>query len=115
MKKIVLFVFREDFMCFIHVLLNALDMNEKGYDVKIVIEGAATKLIPELSQEGNPMAIQYKKVKDKKLIDCVCKACSTKMKVLQDVEKEGLPIADEMYGHPSFFRYLNEGYQIINF
>ncbi|MDY6863710.1 MAG: DsrE family protein [Thermodesulfobacteriota bacterium] len=115
MKKVALFVFREDLMCFIHVLLNALDMKEKGYDIKIVIEGAATKLIPQLSQEGNPMSTQYKKVKEKKLIDGVCRACSTKMKVLKDVEREGLPLADEMHGHPAFSRYINEGYQIINF
>ena len=33
MKKVVLFAFNGDFMCFIHVLLNALDMHEKGYEV----------------------------------------------------------------------------------
>ena len=49
MKKVVLFAFNGDFMCFIHVLLNALDMHEKSYDVKIVIEGSATKLVPELA------------------------------------------------------------------
>ena len=46
MRKTALFVFNGDPMCFIHVLLNALDMHEKGYEVKTVIEGAATKLIP---------------------------------------------------------------------
>jgi hypothetical protein len=48
-KKIVLVAFNGEFMCFVHVLLNALDMKERGYDVKIVIEGAATKIVPELS------------------------------------------------------------------
>ena len=43
MKKIVLFAFNGEFICFMHVLLNALDMNKKGYDVRIVIEGAANK------------------------------------------------------------------------
>jgi hypothetical protein len=46
MKKFALFVFNGDPMCFIHVLLNAIDMSEKGYEAKIVVEGAATKLIP---------------------------------------------------------------------
>ena len=32
MKKIALFVFNGDPMCFIHVLLNALDMKQKEYD-----------------------------------------------------------------------------------
>ena len=33
MKKVVLFAFNGDFMCFIHVLVNALDLHEKGYEV----------------------------------------------------------------------------------
>jgi hypothetical protein len=51
MKKFALFVFNGDPMCFIHVLLNALDMSEKGYEAKIIIEGAATKLVPELEKK----------------------------------------------------------------
>lgn len=50
-------------MCFIHVLLNALDMKERGYEGKIVIEGAATKLFPELAKENNPMHKLWEKVK----------------------------------------------------
>ena len=38
-KKVALFAFNGDFKCFAHVLLNALDMKAKGYDVKVVIEG----------------------------------------------------------------------------
>ncbi|MCK4604812.1 MAG: hypothetical protein KAU41_09025 [Deltaproteobacteria bacterium] len=51
MKKVALFAFNGELMCFIHVLLNTLDMNERGHEVKIVIEGAATKLVPELAKK----------------------------------------------------------------
>ena len=44
MKKVALFVFNGDPMCFIHVLLNALDMHAKGYKTAVVVEGAATRL-----------------------------------------------------------------------
>ena len=33
MKKVVLFAFNGELMCFIHVLLNALDMNERGHEL----------------------------------------------------------------------------------
>lgn len=115
MKKLVLVAFNGESMCFVHVLLNALDMKSRGYDVKIVIEGAATKVIAELRMEGNPLKSLYQKVKGQRLIDAVCKACSTKMKVLDVVEAEGLPIADEMSGHPSLARYVAEGYEVITF
>ena len=53
MQKAVLFVFNGDPMCFIHVLLNAINMNDKGQEVRLIIEGAATRLIPELAREDN--------------------------------------------------------------
>lgn len=48
-------------MSFVHVLLNVLDMNTEGYDVKIVIEGPSTKLIPEMATEGKPLHSFYQK------------------------------------------------------
>ncbi|MFH0824562.1 MAG: DsrE family protein [Pseudomonadota bacterium] len=115
MKKMVLVAFNGELMCFIHVLLNALDMKSLGYDVKIVIEGAAVKLVPELASDGNPMKGLYGKVKSQGLIDAVCWACSTKMNVLAAVEAEGLPISDEMSGHVSIARYMDAGYEIVTF
>ena len=39
MKKVAMFVFNGSPMCFVHVLLNALDMHARGDDVHIVMEG----------------------------------------------------------------------------
>ena len=55
-KRVVLVAFNGDPMCFVHVLLNALDMKEKGYEAKIVIEGSATKLVNELTDEKKPFS-----------------------------------------------------------
>ncbi len=115
MKKIALFVFNGDPMCFIHVLLNALDMKEKGYEGKIVIEGAATKLFPELAKENNPMHKLWEKVKAVGLVDGVCKACSNKMGTLDAAKDQGLTLLDEMTGHPSMARYREDGFEIISF
>jgi len=115
MKKIVLFAFNGDFMCFIHVLLNALDMNKKGYDVRIIIEGAATKLIPELAAEGNPLHALYSSAKEKQLIDGVCRACSHKMGTLKAAEAEGLRLLDDMSGHPGMALYQEQGFDIVTF
>ena len=51
MQKVVLFVFNGDPMCFIHVLLNALDMKARAMDCRVVVEGAATQLIPGLAAQ----------------------------------------------------------------
>jgi len=115
MRKMVLFAFNGEFMCFIHVLLNGLDMKARGYDVKIVIEGSATKLIPDLAKEGNPMYSFYGKAKERGLIDGVCKACSNKMGTLDAAKKEGLRLLDDMKGHPGMARYQEEGFEVITF
>ena len=115
MKKVVLFAFNGDFMCFIHVLLNALDMKERGYEVKVVIEGSATKLIPELAKKGNPMGPLFEKARSLDLIAGACKACSNKMGTLDAVESEGLALLDDMSGHPGMARYKEEGFEIITF
>ncbi len=112
MDKIAIFAFRGDKMCFTHVLLNALDMNSKGMDVKIVMEGEAVKLIMELQESKNVM---YLKAKDLGLFDCICKACSAQLGVLEYNQTCGIRLADEMKGHPAMATYLEKGYQIITF
>lgn len=115
MKKTALFVFNGDPMCFIHVLLNALDMNTRGIDAGIVIEGAATGLIPELETPGNPLNGLWKKVCAASLVAGVCRACATKMGTAQATEDLGFPLLDDMSGHPSMAAYRETGWDIITF
>lgn len=110
MSKYVFFAFKGEAMCFMHILLNALDMHSKDMDVKIVIEGEAVVLVKEMIESKNPL---FKKVLDKKLFDCICKACSSKMGVLDYNLKCGIPINGDMSGHPPMSSYVKRGYNII--
>ncbi len=114
-QKTVLFAFNGEAMCFMHVLLNGLNLHERGFEVKVVIEGAATKLIPEMAKEESPLFRLYEKTRAAKLIEGACRACSAKMGVLQAAEAQGIRLLDDMSGHPSMSAYLAEGYQIITF
>jgi len=115
MKKVALFAFNGEAMCFVHVLLNALDMHEKGWEVKVVIEGAATKLIPDFAKEGSALADLYQKTKSLGLLAGACKACSAKMGTLEAAKQEGLQLLDEMKGHASMARFLQQGFEVITF
>lgn len=115
MAKVVLVAFNGEPMCFVHVLLNALDMESRGYDVKLVIEGSATKTAHLLDDPSAQFHKFYRQVKDKGLIDCVCKACAATMGVLEGIEAQGLPLCNEMVGHPSLAKYIEAGYQVITF
>ncbi len=98
MNKFVIFAFNGNPMCFIHVLLNGFDMDAKGMEVKVVIEGEAVKLLKEMEESNNPY---YKNTKEKGLIDCICKGCSAKMGVLEYNKTLGIPLNGDMSGHPS--------------
>jgi len=115
MKKVVLFVFNGDPMCFIHVLLNALDMKENNIDTKIVIEGAAVKLITEVAKSENPQHKLWEKVKAAGLVEGVCKACSQKLGTLEAAEAQKLTLLNDMSGHPSISKYMKYGYEVITF
>ncbi|MBN2057166.1 cytoplasmic protein [bacterium] len=115
MKKVALFAFNGEPMCFIHVLLNALDMHERGYEVKLVIEGSATRQIPLLNEPGAQFGALYRKVRAAGLIDCVCHACAARMEALDSAREQGLAICAEMSGHPGLGRYLDDGYEIVVF
>ena len=114
-EKYALFAFNGDPMCFIHVILNALEMHKKGYDVKVIVEGSATNLVHQFENKENPFYEKYQELINAGLIDCFCKACSNKMGSLEGVEKMGFPICAELMGHPSMAKYLKLGYNIITF
>ncbi|MEN8211880.1 MAG: cytoplasmic protein [Thermodesulfobacteriota bacterium] len=115
MKKFALFVFNGDPMCFIHVLLNALDMKEKGHAPRIILEGASVKLLPELVKAENPLNKLWRKALDQGLVEGVCKACSNKLGTLQDAEKQGLTLLSDISGHPSMLEYRSNDFEIITF
>ncbi len=114
-KKVALFAFQGDVVCFAHVLLNALDLHEKGYEVAVVLEGPSTKTAVELGEGEKPFSALYKKAKAAGLIDCACKACAAKVGALEGIKAQEITLDGEMSGHPAMSRYLEAGYKIITF
>jgi len=110
MKKFAFFAFNGNKMCFQHILLNALDMDDKGMDAKIIVEGESVTLIKDLEESNNK---HYFEAKDRGLFDCICKACSASLGVLEYNQSTDIPLKGDMKGHPSMEAYISEGYQII--
>ncbi|MFZ7127279.1 MAG: DsrE family protein [Desulfobacterales bacterium] len=115
MKKVAMFVFNGSPMCFVHVLLNALDMSGRGEEVRIVMEGGATKLVPKLENPGHSLHALWKKTRDKGLVAGACRACSRKLGVLDASVQAGLPLLDDMNGHPAMAGFQDAGYEIVTF
>ncbi len=115
--KIALFAFNGDPMCFIHVLLNAFDLRSKGHQAAIVLEGSASGLVKELLEEESelPFVPLLRKAQEEGLIDCICAACAMKMGSYDAAVKLGFKLCEEMQGHPSIARYMDEGYSVLTF
>jgi hypothetical protein len=114
-RKAVLFAFNGEPMCFVHVLLNAQDMADRGWEAAVVIEGSATKLVAELDDPDRPYGPLYQRVRERGLIAGVCKACAAKTGSLAAVEEQGLPLLADMAGHPSVAAWRELGYEVITF
>ncbi len=111
--RVAIFTFCENPGCFVHMLLNAMDMKLRGWDVKIIIEGDSTKLVSLLRNETKPGAAEWRKALALGLVDCVCKVCAGRNGTLPAVIEQGLRTCDEMDGHPAMARYIEAGYQVI--
>jgi hypothetical protein len=115
MKKVALFVFNGDPVCFIHVLLNGLDLKAKGMEGRIIVEGAATALLPELAKPEHPLHKLWEKAKSQGIIEGVCKGCAHKMGTAAEAAHQGLALVEDMSGHPSMSRYIEAGFDVVSF
>lgn len=112
MKKYLLYAMNGEKMCFLHLLMNALDLHEDGMVVRVVFEGASVKLPPVLEEEGNKLYLKAKKLG---LIAGICLACSSVLGVLEENEKTGLPMLSDMMGHAGVKPFVLDGYDVISF
>lgn len=111
MKKVLFYAMNGEKMCFMHNLMNGLDLAEAGHEVRIIFEGPSVKLVSELAAENNPL---YQKAKGAGLIAGICLACSKVMGVFEANQALDLPFLDDMMGHAGMKRYLEDGYEIIS-
>jgi hypothetical protein len=114
-KPVVLFAFRGDPLCFIHVLLNGIDLHEKGHQGLIVLEGESVTLVEKMSQPDHFLSSLYLKARSAGIIHGACKACSAKLNATEAVKKEGIPLIGDMAGHPAMSDFIEKGYQVITF
>lgn len=114
-NSVVLFAISSDPVVFAHTLLNALDMKERGWEVKVVIEGDATKQVSLLRNETKPFANIWQQAKKAQLIEGVCRACAQKNTVVPAVVEQGLKLLDDMNGHPAVARYIEAGCTVLVF
>lgn len=112
MEKYLFYVMRGQKMCFVHVLLNALDLAAAGNEVKIILEGESVTLPKILEEEKFGL---YLKAKEKNLFAGVCYACSVQLDVLEFNQGLDYPLINDMNGHAGMMAYIDNGYHVVTF
>ncbi len=111
MRKILFYAMTGEKSCFQHVLLNAAQLHDAGYEVRVIFEGASVKLPAQLQAEGNPV---YLRAKELRLLAGICLACSRVMGVYEANAALGLPMLSDMNGHAGMKPYLDMGYEAVS-
>lgn len=113
MTKVVFFAFSSEPICFMHAILNALDLEEKGMWGEIVFEGKSTDLIPLISNPDHFMYPLYEQAKSRGIFYGACQSCASKMNVTEIFADENIPLIGDMSGHPPMSDFIKQGYTII--
>ena len=101
-------------MQLMHLLLNANNFHEKGYDVAVVLECASPKLLIGLEDSSIRLQIFDTALKNG-IIDHACRACTANFKATESAEKLGVPLKGELSGHSDLLKFAQDGYSIISF
>lgn len=97
-----------------HALIYAKELHEAGIQVRIVFDGAGVKSLAAFAENTErPTHQLYLHLKGLGVIAGVCEFCSTQMGVLESIQATGIPQLNEINGHPSIARYVNEGFTPI--
>ena len=110
MKKQLFVIFTHNKGIFTHIILNVLDLDEKGYEVGIIFESEACKFVSDLEKDTYE---KWVKLKEKKLIVAVCEVCARATGALESAKRQGLPIHGDMSGHPPLREWIKHGYNVM--
>ncbi len=110
MRKQLFVVFNYNKGVFTHILLNVFDLVEKGYEVGIILESEATKLIVEYENKNYE---KWEQLKAKNLIFAVCEVCAKAMNALDSAKRQNLHLDGRMSGHPPLEEWIKREFSIM--
>ena len=99
----------------VHALLYATELEEKGYDVVLIFDGAGTEWAEELSNPDSQSKLlpMYKAFKKTGIEEVICDFCAGAFGVKEELKNRQYPTESEYQGHPSIEKWIKKGYQLI--
>lgn len=97
----------------VNALMAAKEFISAGDEVRVVLDGAATRWPTELARPGHAYHGLYEAVRDH--VVGACAYCAGRFQVAEENEAHGVALLDEFEGHPSFRRLVLDGYLVLTF
>jgi len=121
-RKLLFLLFSDDGCRQAHALMYALELREKGHDVKLLLEGLATRMVSELGAEGSRTGALLRQVRDAGILAGACERASSgcasddpARKVADVARAHGVKLLSDLDGHPSIEPFVRQGYEIVTF
>ncbi|BDG02909.1 hypothetical protein [Anaeromyxobacter oryzae] len=119
-RKLLLVLFAEDSCRQNHALMYALDLHDKGHAVKLILEGAATKLVGTVQSAESRTGALLRQALDAGVLAGACgrasSGCASEdptRKVADLAQAAGVPLLADLHGHASIEPFVREGYEIV--
>ena len=119
-RKILFVLFSDDACRQNHALLYALDLREKGHDVKLILEGAATRMVSALGAADSRPGALLRQARDAGVLAGACGRASSGCasedpahKVAEIAQAAGVPLLSDLGGHASIEPFVREGYELV--
>ncbi len=96
-----------------NALTTAKEFKEAGEESIIVFDGAGTRWVPELSDPDHQHHDVFESLRDQ--VEGACSYCSAAFGVKEEVQESGVTLLEEHEGHPSLYKLVSRGYEVITF
>ena len=119
-RKILFVLFSDDTCRQNHAFMYALDLHKNGYDVRVIIEGAATKVMTELALPDSRTGQLLRKAHEAGLVAGACARASSgcasgdpARDVAEIARTHGIALLSDMDGHASIEPFVRDGYEVV--
>jgi len=114
-EKVALFLFAgPEAPCrLVHSLIFARDIEDRGGEARIILEGAAPEWLLLLPNPEHKFHSMYSRAKENGVIAAACRACASQAGATEAAEQEAIPLVGDAYGHVSLALYMEEGFRVV--
>jgi predicted peroxiredoxin len=118
-RKILFVIFAEDVCRQLHAFLYATDLHRKGYQIRIIVEGMATRLLADLEQAPPQLQKAFAEAKAAGLLAGACLQAASGCGSAEDrnivaaIEARGVGFLSDLDNHAGIEPFLREGYEVV--